>query len=67
MSTLDLPIILYHYAMSPYAKRIVWYLTLRRIPYSQCVRLLHSYLPTYNAKETAKLRYAGGSDKQILE
>lgn len=30
-------IVLYHYAASPYAKRIVWYLALRGIPYDQCV------------------------------
>lgn len=32
------PIILYHYPFSPYARRIVWYLQLRGIPYKQCVR-----------------------------
>ncbi|KAL0467072.1 hypothetical protein QR685DRAFT_533322 [Neurospora intermedia] len=32
------PIILYHYPFSPYAKRIVWYLHLRGIPYSQCLQ-----------------------------
>lgn len=31
------PIILYHYDVSPYAKRIIWYLELRGIPYKQCV------------------------------
>lgn len=31
-------VILYHYTYSPYAKRVAWYLTLRGIPYSQCVR-----------------------------
>ncbi|KAI3342323.1 hypothetical protein F4824DRAFT_445767 [Ustulina deusta] len=35
----DLPIVLYHYDASPYARRLVWYLTLRKIPYSQCVSL----------------------------
>lgn len=30
-------IVLYHYSASPYAKRIVWYLALRDIPYVQCV------------------------------
>lgn len=30
-------IILYHYPYSPYARRIVWYLSLRGIPYCQCV------------------------------
>jgi glutathione S-transferase len=32
----DLPIVLYHYAYSPFARRVVWYLHLRGIPYSQC-------------------------------
>ncbi|KAJ4409157.1 hypothetical protein N0V85_004138 [Neurospora sp. IMI 360204] len=32
------PIILYHYPASPYAKRIVWYLHLRGIPYTQCLQ-----------------------------
>ncbi|KAH6899855.1 hypothetical protein B0T10DRAFT_468965 [Thelonectria olida] len=31
-------IVLYHYAYSPYARRVVWYLTLRGIPYSQCMQ-----------------------------
>lgn len=31
-------IVLYHYAYSPYARRIIWYLALRGIPYVQCVR-----------------------------
>ncbi|KAL2071652.1 hypothetical protein VTL71DRAFT_12887 [Oculimacula yallundae] len=31
-------IILYHYTFSPYAKRVVWYLNLRRIPYTQCLQ-----------------------------
>ncbi|KAI0451689.1 glutathione S-transferase [Xylaria acuta] len=34
----DLPIILYHYDLSPFAKRVVWYLNLRKIPYSQCIQ-----------------------------
>lgn len=33
----ELPIVLYHYAYSPFARRLVWYLHLRGIPYSQCV------------------------------
>ncbi|KAI0098906.1 glutathione S-transferase [Nemania sp. FL0031] len=37
-SQADLPIVLYHYDLSPYAKRIVWYLHLRKIPYSQCLQ-----------------------------
>ncbi|KAK3403131.1 hypothetical protein B0T20DRAFT_400115 [Sordaria brevicollis] len=32
------PIILYHYPFSPYARRIVWYLHLRGIPYTQCLQ-----------------------------
>ncbi|KUI60607.1 hypothetical protein VP1G_07767 [Cytospora mali] len=32
------PVILYHYVSSPYAKRIVWYLQLRGIPYKQCMQ-----------------------------
>ncbi|KAH6674310.1 hypothetical protein B0J14DRAFT_589717 [Halenospora varia] len=31
-------IILYHYQFSPFAKRIVWYLNFRKIPYSQCLQ-----------------------------
>ncbi|KKF96240.1 hypothetical protein CFO_g1412 [Ceratocystis platani] len=31
-------IVLFHYSFSPYAQRVVWYLTLRGIPYSQCHR-----------------------------
>ncbi|KAK6841468.1 hypothetical protein PG990_006530 [Apiospora arundinis] len=38
MAAEDLPIILYHYVNSPYARRIVWYLNLRKIPYSQCLQ-----------------------------
>ncbi|KAK3325481.1 glutathione S-transferase [Apodospora peruviana] len=34
----QLPIVLYHYPYSPYAKRVVWYLQLRGIPYSQCLQ-----------------------------
>ncbi|QUC23107.1 uncharacterized protein UV8b_07348 [Ustilaginoidea virens] len=34
----DENIVLYHYAYSPYARRIVWYLTLRGIPYAECVQ-----------------------------
>ncbi|KAF4548287.1 Hypothetical protein D9617_29g006630 [Elsinoe fawcettii] len=36
-------IILFHYPFSPYARRIVWYLTLRNIPYAQCLQ--PPYLP----------------------
>lgn len=31
-------IIVYHYSYSPYARRIVWYLNLRNIPFSECVQ-----------------------------
>ncbi|PVH85275.1 glutathione s-transferase-related protein-like protein [Cadophora sp. DSE1049] len=31
-------IILYHYTYSPYARRVVWYLNLRNIPYTQCLQ-----------------------------
>ncbi|EHK27144.1 uncharacterized protein TRIVIDRAFT_62918 [Trichoderma virens Gv29-8] len=31
-------IILYHYKFSPYARRVVWYLALRGIPYKQCLQ-----------------------------
>ncbi|KAK1593186.1 glutathione S-transferase [Colletotrichum navitas] len=31
-------IVLYHYSASPYARRIVWYLALRGIPYVQCMQ-----------------------------
>ncbi|WYZ41626.1 hypothetical protein EsH8_V_000521 [Colletotrichum jinshuiense] len=34
----DKNIVLYHYSASPYARRIVWYLTLRGIPYVQCMQ-----------------------------
>ncbi|KAI8625752.1 glutathione S-transferase [Xylariaceae sp. FL1651] len=34
----DLPIVLYHYEQSPYARRLIWYLNLRKIPYSQCIQ-----------------------------
>lgn len=33
----ELPIVLYHYAYSPFARRVVWYLHMRGIPYTQCV------------------------------
>ncbi|KAF2104467.1 glutathione S-transferase [Rhizodiscina lignyota] len=36
-------LVLFHYVFSPYARRIVWYLQLRRIPYAQC--LVPSYMP----------------------
>ncbi|KAI9812281.1 MAG: hypothetical protein M1827_004730 [Pycnora praestabilis] len=31
-------IVLFHYTFSPYAQRVVWYLTLRGIEYSQCMQ-----------------------------
>ncbi|KAI9814537.1 MAG: hypothetical protein M1832_005717 [Thelocarpon impressellum] len=31
-------IVLFHYSFSPYARRVAWYLTLRRIPFSQCMQ-----------------------------
>ncbi|KAK2755197.1 glutathione s-transferase [Colletotrichum kahawae] len=31
-------IVLYHYSTSPYARRVVWYLALRGIPYVQCMQ-----------------------------
>ncbi|KAB5572649.1 hypothetical protein GE09DRAFT_679218 [Coniochaeta sp. 2T2.1] len=34
----QLPIILYHYAYSPYARRVVWYMQLRGIPYTECLQ-----------------------------
>ncbi|OHE91563.1 glutathione S-transferase [Colletotrichum orchidophilum] len=34
----DRKIVLYHYSASPYARRIVWYLALRGIPYVQCIQ-----------------------------
>ena len=30
-------IVFYHYAYSPYARRIQWYMLLRGLPYSECV------------------------------
>ncbi|GAM82715.1 hypothetical protein ANO11243_006990 [Dothideomycetidae sp. 11243] len=40
MAPADVPngIILYHYPFSPYARRIVWYMTLRKIEYAQCLQ-----------------------------
>ncbi|KAJ9156406.1 Glutathione S-transferase [Pleurostoma richardsiae] len=38
MSAKEHPIVLYHYAYSPFARRVVWYLALRGIPYSQCMQ-----------------------------
>ncbi|KFY16123.1 hypothetical protein V492_01540 [Pseudogymnoascus sp. VKM F-4246] len=31
-------IIVYHYAYSPYARRVIWYLNLRNIPFSECIQ-----------------------------
>ncbi|KAG9243261.1 hypothetical protein BJ878DRAFT_424010 [Calycina marina] len=36
----DRQIILFHYPFSPYARRIIWYLNLRNIPYLQCIQPL---------------------------
>ncbi|KAF2430790.1 hypothetical protein EJ08DRAFT_633215 [Tothia fuscella] len=38
MSDVPNDIVLYHYTFSPYARRIVWYLQLRGIPYAQCLQ-----------------------------
>ncbi|ETS74878.1 hypothetical protein PFICI_13362 [Pestalotiopsis fici W106-1] len=38
MATPDLPIVLFHYVGSPYARRLVWYLALRQIPYTECMQ-----------------------------
>ncbi|KAK0658922.1 hypothetical protein QBC41DRAFT_287427 [Cercophora samala] len=32
------PLILYHYPFSPYARRLIWYLKIRGIPYYQCLQ-----------------------------
>ncbi|KAK4645422.1 hypothetical protein QC761_201290 [Podospora bellae-mahoneyi] len=34
----DQPLILYHYPFSPYARRLIWYLKIRGIPYCQCLQ-----------------------------
>ncbi|KAG0652078.1 hypothetical protein D0Z07_1178 [Hyphodiscus hymeniophilus] len=43
-------IILFHYSYSPYARRVVWYLNLRGIAYTQCVDppFIHRSNPTTN-------------------
>ena len=33
-------IVLYHYSFSPFARRVLWYLSLRGIDYAECVRSL---------------------------
>ncbi|TGO20657.1 hypothetical protein BPAE_0277g00080 [Botrytis paeoniae] len=39
MTSMQTPeIIIFHYRFSPFAKRITWYLTLRGIPYSECLQ-----------------------------
>ncbi|KAJ5110784.1 hypothetical protein N7532_001319 [Penicillium argentinense] len=38
MSVPDRPVILFHYPGSPYSKKVLWYLALRGIPYSQCIQ-----------------------------
>jgi hypothetical protein len=45
-------IIYFHYQGSPYARRIVWYLALRNIPYTECVRIPFPPLP-FPSKATA--------------
>ncbi|KAI9709975.1 MAG: hypothetical protein M1820_003053 [Bogoriella megaspora] len=51
MTTPDIPssIIHYHYPFSPYARRITWYLTLRNIPYAQCIQPYVLPRPDVNA------------------
>ncbi|KAL2419971.1 hypothetical protein ABEF95_009672 [Exophiala dermatitidis] len=36
MGVPDNDIVVYHYSFSPYARRILWYLALRGIPYAEC-------------------------------
>lgn len=36
-------IVLFHYPFSPFARKVIWYLTLRRIEYGQCIQPV--YLP----------------------
>ncbi|KAM7212667.1 hypothetical protein V8F06_011955 [Rhypophila decipiens] len=38
MASQQLPVVLYHYPYSPYARRVLWYLHLRGIPFTQCVQ-----------------------------
>ncbi|KAH8880879.1 hypothetical protein GQ53DRAFT_754720 [Thozetella sp. PMI_491] len=38
MAPSDLPLILYYYPESPYARRVTWYLALRGIPYTKCIQ-----------------------------
>ncbi|XXH03781.1 hypothetical protein Hte_010187 [Hypoxylon texense] len=51
----NLPIVLYHYVHSPYSRRIVWYLTLRQIPYKQCFQ--PNILPRPDLKEKLGIAY----------
>ncbi|KAK4200676.1 hypothetical protein QBC40DRAFT_173387 [Triangularia verruculosa] len=37
-TTTQEPLILYHYPFSPYARRLIWYLKIRNIPYYQCLQ-----------------------------
>ena len=48
-------IVLYHYPYSPYARRVVWYLALRGIEYSQCTQ--PAYLPRPDLKELLGIHY----------
>ncbi len=34
-------IVLYHYSFSPFARRVLWYLSLRGIDYAECVSIDH--------------------------
>ncbi|KAJ4863610.1 hypothetical protein T069G_00140 [Trichoderma breve] len=38
MAITEKPIVLYHYAQSPYSQRVVWYLALKGIKYQQCIQ-----------------------------
>ncbi|KAB8295339.1 hypothetical protein EYC80_007240 [Monilinia laxa] len=49
-------IILYHYHFSPFAKRIIWYLNLRGIPYSECLQAAVMPRPDVHALGTAYRR-----------
>ena len=40
-------IVLWHYPFSPFARRVVWYLTLRGIEYAECVSRVFHYSNLY--------------------